>query len=210
MKHVDEEIKDKIRNLLGKQVIPVVPAKVVSIHTQTRTCTVEFLDGFQLPYVRLNSSIDDVTEYIVKYPRVDSQVLISPLTTSEDEYFVIGFNEIDSVELVIGDNKCTIDKDKVKVGIYPTQIEITKDLIKLDQNATKIQLSNNSMTIHAQEKFIINNNATSLKTLLNQMVDIFSQIKVLTGSPGSLSPVDPSMTATVAQMKLEIAKLFES
>lgn len=193
MKHIEEEIKQRIRNLAGKQIIPVISAKVVSVQVQSKTCTIEFADGFQLPNVRLKAAIDDSEEFIILFPRPESEVLISPLTNDSTEYYVIAVNEVDSV--------------KAKIG--STVLEVTKDIIKLNQKQSKIEIVDEAITIYSQKKIVINNGLTSLKTIMNSVVDAFSSIKVLTGSPGSLSPVDPTMTATVAQLKGEIAKLLD-
>lgn len=209
MKHKEEEVKQHIRNLLGQQIMPVVSAKVISVQVQSKTCTVEFSDGFQLPNVRLKAAIDEVEECVILYPRALSEVLISPLTNDSTEYCVIKVNEVDSIETVIGENKCTINKDKVKVDIYPTTLEVTASKIILNQDDSKLQIIDQTITIDSRKKIVFKNYDTSLKTLLTSIVDLFSQIKVLTGGPGSLSPIDPSLMANFNSVKTEISKLLE-
>jgi hypothetical protein len=209
MKATRQEVLDKLYNHSPKPIIPCVSAKVVSI--EGVTCTVVFPDNFELPGVRLKAGIDDEKEFLINTPRIGSTVLLSSLgmSDSEGEYYVVAVNEVDSIGGIIGEMSFKIDKNEAKLVLKDSSITLNENHLKLKHGNTELGIDFGNITINASDKNVtFKNNLTDLKSILNDLVNLSKNMKVLTGSPGSLSPVAPILLPNFVDLETKINNLF--
>jgi hypothetical protein len=204
-----EEVLDKLRRIGPQPIVPCVPATVVSV--EGFTCTVKFPDDFELPGVRLKAGVDDSKEYFLIVPRVDSTVLLSTLgrNDSDGEYYVVGVNEVDSLEYIIDKTSLKMEKGNINIKSKDSGIIVKDSIITIKNGGSRVYIFEEEVVIESAKKIAIRNNAENLNSLLKEIVGFFSEVKVLTGSPGSLSPISPLLAADIAAIKTKIDKLLK-
>lgn len=188
-----------IRALMPPPIIPCIVGTVVKV--EGTVCVVELPDGFQVSDVRLKAAIDTLKDYVILFPKIGSTVLLSAMGVEADSgYYIVAVNEIERIEGLIENSKYVIDKLGVDVKIRDdTAIKLSWNLVHLKQKQAEI--------IIQDDKIKIQNAQTTLKEILGDMVSVMQSIKVLTGSPGSLSPVSPAMLADFTQITQKINQL---
>ena len=95
------EIKENIRKIAGKQRQMVFTAKVVSVDGDT--CTVELEDTLKLTDVRLRAVINGENSKILVTPKNNSYVLVADLTGDLSQLAVIGYSEVEKIEVDAND-----------------------------------------------------------------------------------------------------------
>ena len=104
-----EELVQAIRNAVAIS-SSFATGKVKEVDAQNFTCDVAFdNDVADMPSVRLKAVIDNKDFGLIEIPKVDSEVIIFKLTTSQ--WVVIKTSELDSIHLKIGENTLKINSD---------------------------------------------------------------------------------------------------
>lgn len=106
---MEKELQDAFRKLVQRDV-DTFPAEVVSVDKETGTCTVT--DG-EIEYtdVQLSSTVDSNANRFYLFPKVGSDVLVSPIMEDLKRLYVECYSEIESCDLVIEGVKFQVDKD---------------------------------------------------------------------------------------------------
>jgi hypothetical protein len=110
------KIKEKIRNIAGdgkRQSFVVFTAQVESVDGEI--CTVK-LDELSIADVRLRSVVNNNSEQILITPKAGSYVLVVDLSGgSYSDLAVIGFSEVEKVNVKISDMNIFINHSGVKI-----------------------------------------------------------------------------------------------
>lgn len=205
----NESVYNKLMKVGGQPVIPCVVATVVSV--EGTVCTVKFPDGLELAGVRLKAAVDASKEYFILKPRVDSTVLLASLGRDDSvgEYYVVAVNEVDSVEGLINKTSWILDKSRLDLKVDSTRLLVESGTIRLQQADSVVTIFDGQVTIDSQKKVAIRNQSGDLNDVLKQIVGLSESMKVLTGSPGSLSPVSPTLQFNFIAVKKAIDDLLK-
>lgn len=208
----EQEVLEGFRRLAPQPIIPCVPAVVKSVE-KDHTCTVVFADGYEQADVRLKAAVDESKEYVIITPRLKSTVLVTPLgDESLGEYVVVSVNEVESIVAVFSDeNKAFLfmDKESFTVRMKDNIVLIDQEQMSLTSKKSTIIVKESTIEITADEAVAFKTMQTSLKAVLEAIVDCSEKMKVLTGSPGSLSPADPTTVLLASQAKVLISNLLK-
>ncbi len=98
-----EEIRSKMKAAF-KGSIQTFAAIVLSVDETTMTVDVEPIGQSPINEVRLKAAIDEVTDGIVEFPKVDSSVLIGLIGNDENEAVLLKCSEVDKVVFFGGEN----------------------------------------------------------------------------------------------------------
>lgn len=99
---MDREIKQAIRNIVGKNPIWSMPAKVVSIQGEECTCEV---GGMELQGVRLKAVTDGNDQSLLVTPKVGSIVLLVDMSAGElRDLNIIAYTEVETIQINGGNN----------------------------------------------------------------------------------------------------------
>lgn len=110
MADVAEELKAALHTFVQKrQVVAVIPAKVLSVDTNGMTCNVEDSEGIEIFDVRLRSALNGDQDGFVLIPEVDSSVLIANIGASPNEFFVVSFSAVSKVTAWVDQTKFDLD-----------------------------------------------------------------------------------------------------
>jgi hypothetical protein len=101
--------EELIKILGGNNTQHTLLGRVISVSGYT--CDVEFDNAPVMLDVRLQSIINDEKKGFVLIPRLQSYVLISPVESLQDIYFVSLTSEIESIITVIDTTSLRVDKD---------------------------------------------------------------------------------------------------
>lgn len=129
MSNLDDQIRkelEKFSSRFGPETI--VPAKVISYNSENETIEVELTGGLKIDDVRLKSMVKQGSKLIIR-PADGSFVLIARIANSE-EWFVVSFDEVESLRLKMGTVEVKIDEDglTVKKGADTLQ-KVLSDII---------------------------------------------------------------------------------
>jgi hypothetical protein len=206
----ESELLNKMIRVLRQPSLPVYIGSVKSIESN-KTCTVIFPDKFELTGVRLKAAIDEKEEFVYVIPKVGSSVLLGSLSNieSDGEFYVIACNEVASLQGVIDKTKFLIDKTQVSASVDESSVLLKADEITLNQDGTKVTLKAEKANIHGKAKVSIKTDRGALKQLLLNISTFLKNIKVLTGSPGSPSPIHPTLLSDILQIDDYINDIFE-
>ncbi|WP_080058983.1 hypothetical protein [Spirosoma aerolatum] len=187
-----------LKRLQGVAPIQVWPATVKSI--QGTNCTVDILNTDLIDVDEVNLRADDeATEGVLIVPRVGSLVYVGAVENAVDNLFVCQVSEVDRVEVKIGNSLVTIDKDQVKAVRDKCELTLS-DKATLKQDQTTIELSSG--------KVKINNSATSLKSVLDDLTSLLQNFTVTCAAPGSPSAPFPATITQVTQLSTKINQLL--
>jgi hypothetical protein len=104
-----EKLREDLKEFC-KAPIQVSPAKVIAVDQANYTVDVTFPTGFELPEVRLKTSVDGNKNGFVLIPEVGTNVLVSLIGNIKDECFVVSFDKIAKV-LFVGNDKMVVSFD---------------------------------------------------------------------------------------------------
>lgn len=204
-----EELLQKMIRVMRQTSLPVFIAEVKKV--KGNVCTVVFPDGFELEGVRLKAAIDEKEEFVLITPKIGSTVLLGSLSQSESDgdFYVIACNEVASITGVIDKTKFSIDKTKVSASVQESSFSLKDGEVVIKQKDAEVSLKAENIKIKSKEKIIIASQGESLKTILKELVDALKNVQVLTGSPGSPSPILPALIPTITAIGTKIENLFD-
>ena len=119
-----EDLQGAFKELLK---IPemVFPAVVKSVDKEEKTIVIEY-EELEYTDVRLSASIDEATDKVILYPKINTSVLVGLIGNDENTLFVCDISEVESIAGTIGDCVFEIDTN----GYYLTRKGINvKDLL---------------------------------------------------------------------------------
>lgn len=117
MANLEETIQRYVTKLFEKKMpVQTEVGKVASINEGDRTCSV--LIGEDLSYynVRLNAVVDSYRNHILIVPKLGSYVTVTIMDNDMTQAAVIGYTEIDKVEIVIDGTKVKIDSSGIEMN----------------------------------------------------------------------------------------------
>lgn len=204
-----EELLQKMIRVMRQTSLPVFIAEVKEV--KGNVCTVVFPDGFELTGVRLKAAIDAKEEFVLITPKLGSTVLLGSLsqTESDGDFYVIACNEVASIVGVIDKTKFSIDKTAVSVSVMESSISLKDGEVVLKQKDAEVSLKAENIKIKSKTKIIIASQGESLKTILKDLVTVLKSVKVLTGSPGSSSPILPALLPDIIAIETKVNNLFD-
>lgn len=121
-----EQIKRLVKELVGESILPVL-GKVVSVESES--CTIKCPSGLELPDVRLKSSINEASNFVMYKPTVGTNVIAISLTGALDDLFVVKCDQWDSFELKSGAFNVLIDTNDSKISVANASVSLI-DLFK--------------------------------------------------------------------------------
>ncbi|MEA5461549.1 hypothetical protein VB796_20955 [Arcicella sp. LKC2W] len=206
----EQELLQKFRRVISQPALPVYIATVEDV--QGFVATVTFPDGFELSGVRLKAAIDEAGEYVVVKPKLKSTVLLGCLSQSESDgqFYIVACNEVESIVGVIDKTKFSIDKMAVSVQVVGSKVLMKDGEVSIKQESAEVSLKAENVKIHAKTKLIINSSEESLKTILTDITGMLKEMKVLTGQPGTPSPIFPALIAQITQIEMKVNNLFDT
>jgi hypothetical protein len=143
---VDKEIKKGFKNLFPAHEQTFF-AIVKEVDKDNKVIKIEDEDEFPFENVRLTSVIDDADK-VVKYPKVNSTVLISRIGIDNDDeaLYVSAFSEIESIEGIIDNTNFIINADGYEINSDGENLkEVLNDYIvefgKLCDELSKVLVS---------------------------------------------------------------------
>lgn len=206
----EQELLQKFKRVMSQPALPVYIATITDV--QGFVCNVKFPDGFELSGVRLKAAIDEAGEYVVVKPKLQSTVLLGSLsqTESDGQFYVVACNEVESIVGVIDMTKFSIDKTAVSVEVKESSFSLKDGEISLKQKQAEVSMKDENIKIHTKTKLIVSSSEESLKTILVGITGLLKDFKVLTGGPGSPSPVFPALIPQIAQIEAKINNLFDT
>lgn len=204
-----EEVLQKMIRVMRQTSLPVFIAEVTEV--KGNVCSVIFPDGFELTGVRLKAAIDENKEFMLITPKIKSTVLLSSLSQNESDgdFYVIACNEVASISGVIDKTKFSIDKTAIAVSIEKSNVLLKAAEITINQDETKVVLKGGVASVHGKDKLQIETDRGTVKEVLLKFATFLKSIKVLTGSPGSPSPILPVLLSDIVQIEEYINDIFE-
>lgn len=204
-----EEVLQKMIRVMRQTSLPVFIAEVTEV--KGNVCSVIFPDGFELTGVRLKAAIDEKKEFVLITPKIKSTVLLSSLSQNESDgdFYVIACNEVASISGVIDKTKFSIDKTAIAVSIEKSNVLLKAAEITINQDETKVVLKGGVASVHGKDKLQIETDRGTVKEVLLKFATFLKSIKVLTGSPGSPSPILPVLLSDIVQIEEYINDIFE-
>lgn len=204
-----DEVLQKMIRVMRQTSLPVFIAEVTEV--KGNVCTVIFPDGFELAGVRLKAAIDEKKEFVLIMPKIGSTVLLGSLSQSESDgdFYVIAVNEVASITGVIDKTKFSIDKTEVSASVDKSSVLMKASEIMINQDETKILLKGGVAKLHGKDKLAIETDRGQLKEVLLNFASFLKSIKVLTGSPGSPSPILPVLISDIVQIENYINDIFD-
>lgn len=113
---MDEEIKMAIKKLAGEPQAQTLVCEVVSVDWDKRECHVKHDSGIELFHCRLRAVIEDNAQTgLCLKPKVNSLVTVQLIEMQNTAAQVIGYSEVDAIELKMQDIQMTIENGKLKV-----------------------------------------------------------------------------------------------
>ncbi len=108
------KIAQKLKEIAGHSAAPLFTATIKSV--ADTTCIID-LGGLELTDVRLRAVVNNDQDRLLITPTVGSRVLVGDLSNGAcRDLAVLGYAEVDKLELAIGDKKIAIDKNGVVVN----------------------------------------------------------------------------------------------
>lgn len=93
----------------------ITTAVVVALDKTAHTCTVD-MDGLEITDVRLRSVVKASDPFVI-YPKIGSNVSLLPIgAASAGYYLVVAVEEVESVNIKIGDITFAFDADGIKIN----------------------------------------------------------------------------------------------
>lgn len=108
------QIKDSIKEIVGKTKLVLSIAKVVSVDGDVCTCE---LDGLQVSDVRLRAVLNGKSERILITPKKDSYVLVYDMSIGlMRDFVVVSYSEIEKVNIEIGETSIEVKDGKICIN----------------------------------------------------------------------------------------------
>lgn len=135
----EAEIREKLKLFVQKYAKPmqVFEAKVISVNKKEMTCDCKPSESSEFLDVRLKAGIDEITDGIVEFPKVDSTVLIGLIGGSDETAFVIKCSDVEEVVIFGGANGGLIKIEELKTQLDKTNSVVNK-IIDAISNGTPI------------------------------------------------------------------------
>lgn len=112
----DEAIRQALKKLSNYGNRPLVfTAEVKSVDWDKRTCVVITKNGLEFENVRLRAVADDAKEGVCLKPKKGSKVSVAELEGIESMLQVVGFTEVEAIEVIMQDVELTIQDGKVNL-----------------------------------------------------------------------------------------------
>jgi hypothetical protein len=111
----DEAIRNAIKKIGGSPRPFIQVGAVQSVDWAKRTCVVKLPNGLEFENVRLRAVANEKKEGVCLKPKKDSQVTIAEVDGRETQLEVIGYTEVDAIEVLMQDIELTIEDGKVKL-----------------------------------------------------------------------------------------------
>lgn len=112
---MSEEIRNAIKKIVGEKSPTLEVGEVQSVDWDKRICTVKMPNGLEFEGVRLRAVADDKKEGLCIKPKKNSMVTVAMVDGREAQLEVIGYTEIEAIELVMQDVEFKIADGKVSI-----------------------------------------------------------------------------------------------
>lgn len=169
--NLDAELARAMRQLKQRDV-DTFPCEVVSVDKTKGTCTVSD-ETLQYTDVRLTAIIEENAKAFFLYPKVGSQVLVSPINEDLTKLYVEAYAEIESMEVQVETTQFTIDKDGFLLQKENETLKaLLIDLIEAIENQSYAVSTTGSATAQTGSTTLLNNKAdfTKIKERFKQFL----------------------------------------
>ena len=141
MSSIEENLRRFIKQVGQTKTIPTVSVGIAkNINGENRTCDIQLNDALTLFNCRLNAIIGNYENNILILPKEGSFVAYALLDDRNTEVLVIGYTEIDKINIKIGDTTIDISNDKIELngGLLGGLIKIEELKSQLDKMTQRI------------------------------------------------------------------------
>ncbi|MFK7004605.1 hypothetical protein BWK63_09565 [Flavobacterium covae] len=168
---LEAELARSMRQLKQRDV-DTFPCEVVSVDKTKGTCTVSD-ETLQYTDVRLTAIIEENVKAFFLYPKVGSQVLVSPINEDLTKLYVEAYAEIESMEVSVEDVKFQMDSSGFLLQKENETLKaLIVDLIEAIENQSYTVSTTGSATAQTGSTTLLNNKAdfTSIKERFKQFL----------------------------------------
>ncbi|MFK7099470.1 hypothetical protein V3471_00545 [Flavobacterium oreochromis] len=130
------------------------------------TCTVKREGRADLVDVRLSALEQKAKSFIQIVPKVSSQVIVLEIENQPSETLIVGYSEIERVEMKVGSILLQIKNDKVEVSDGQNSLGSLIDDLLITINDLKITTPNGIGTVSPDSKLLIEELKEKFKNLL--------------------------------------------
>jgi hypothetical protein len=149
-----DDIRKSVRKIVGKQELTTYLCKVESVDWDKRVCHVSHDSGIEFFKARLRSVLNNKKTGICLKPKKGSMVLVQVIEGVKQAAQVIGYEEIESVEIIIDNTKFVADKDGLVINDGNNKGVPILDKIKDNFDAIKKYLDIEKQAISAGIKAV--------------------------------------------------------
>lgn len=129
VKELIRRIKSE-NSLLGDQDLLLLRGKIIAIDETERTATIETQEGIEVKQVMMSTLLNtESSVYIV--PKVGSEC-IAIFESNSNESYVIATEEVDHIDVAIGEMRAKIDSELARVEIGMMSAELSREGIVLN------------------------------------------------------------------------------
>lgn len=107
------KLKNALKEIVGAN--PNLPIKATVKSVESDHCTITLKSGLDLTNVKLKATIDG-DNYLLIIPKVGSKVVALSLSGELDNLSVIKVDEVERIELIIGDTNFKIDNQGYEIN----------------------------------------------------------------------------------------------
>ena len=107
------EIKKKLREVVGAN--PNLPITATIKSVDSDHCTITLKSGLDLTDVKLKATIEG-DNYLLIIPKIGSKVVVISLSGELDNLSVIKVDEVERIEVIIGDTNFKIDNQGYEIN----------------------------------------------------------------------------------------------
>ncbi|MGR3790668.1 hypothetical protein ACUXZJ_07130 [Flavobacterium sp. TN-1] len=133
---------------------------------QENTCTVKREGRAELLDVRLSALEEKAKSFIQVVPKINSQVIVLEIENQPSETLIVGYSEIERIELKVGSILVGIENDKVEISDGTNSLgDLLEDLIK-NISDLNIITPNGTGTVSPDSKLLLKNLKGKFKNLL--------------------------------------------
>lgn len=114
---MDDDIKSAVKKIAGKHKSQTLTCEVVSVDWDNRECHVKHDSGLEIYHCRLRSVIDNnQQDGLCIKPKVNSLVTVQLIENQDNAAQIIGYSDVESIELKMQNVTLTIENGTVKLS----------------------------------------------------------------------------------------------